>query len=178
MSYSEVKHYHGDNGIFLAKDYCHECISKGQSQSFSGVGVQHQNAWAEHAIQTIMYMALTFMVHSSLHWTDGGSEDISLWPFPVKRVVWFHNRVPNCQSGLTPLELLTKSKADHCDLLRSHVWCCPAIVLEPKYATQGKFAIDYWKAMKVKIFTLESNDAWDVVKQEDDMNNSNPPWAF
>ena len=37
-------------------------------------------------------------------------------------------------------------------------------------ATQGKFAHDYWKAMEVKIFTLESINAWDVVKREDDMN--------
>jgi hypothetical protein len=46
--------------------------------------------------------------------------------------VWIYNRVPNCQSGLTPLELLTKSKADHRDILRTHVRGCPAIVLEPQ----------------------------------------------
>jgi hypothetical protein len=34
-------------------------------------------------------------------------------------------------------------------------------------ATWGKFAHDYWKAMEVQIFTLESINAWDVVKQED-----------
>jgi hypothetical protein len=31
----------------------------------------------------------------------------------------------------------------------------------------GKFANDYWKAMEVEIFTLESINAWDVVKQEE-----------
>ena len=30
------------------------------------------------------------------------------------------------------MELITKQKADHLDLLRSHVWGCPAYVLEPK----------------------------------------------
>ena len=30
------------------------------------------------------------------------------------------------------MELLTKQKADHCDILRSHVWGCPAYVLKPK----------------------------------------------
>jgi hypothetical protein len=44
---SEVKHYHGDNGIFSAEEYCRYCDEKGQSQSFSGVGAQHQNARAE-----------------------------------------------------------------------------------------------------------------------------------
>jgi hypothetical protein len=131
MAYAEVKHYHGNNGIFLAEEYRQECKNKGQSQSFSGVGAQHQNAQAEHAIQTIMYMAHCFMVHSSLHWIDQGLDDISLLPFAVKHAVWLYNCVTNCLSGLTLLELLTKSKADHGDLLRLHVWGCPAIVFDP-----------------------------------------------
>jgi hypothetical protein len=45
-------------------------------------------------------------------------------------------------------------------------------------AMQGKFADDYWKAMEVKIFTLESINAWEVVDREDDMNVINPTWAF
>ncbi len=76
---SEVKHYHGDNGIFSAEEYRCNCDEKGQSQSFSGVGAQHQNASAERAIQTFMYMVQTFMAHASLHWTDCGSDDLSLW---------------------------------------------------------------------------------------------------
>jgi len=110
MAYAKVKHYHGKNGIFSAEEYCQECMDKEQSQSFSGVGAHHQNARAERAIQTIMYMACSFMVHSSLHWTDRGSDDISLWPFAVKHAVWLYIRVPNRLSGHTPLELLTKSQ--------------------------------------------------------------------
>jgi hypothetical protein len=37
-------------------------------------------------------------------------------------------------------------------------------------ATWGKFTDDYWKAMEVKIFTLESINARDVVEREDNMN--------
>ena len=128
----DIKHFHGDNGIFSSEEYRADCTDKMQSQSFSGVGAQHQNSKAERAIQTIMYMARTFMVHSSLHWTDMGADDISLWPFAVKHAVWVYNRVPNRESGLTPLELITKQKADYRDILRSHVWGCPAYVLEPK----------------------------------------------
>jgi len=40
------------------------------------------------------------------------------------------------------------------------------------------FADDYWKAMEVEIFTLESIDAWEVVDREDDMNVINSTWAF
>ncbi len=128
----EVKHFHGDNGIFSSEEYRLECSNKKQLQSFLGVGAQHQNSKAERAIQIIMYMARTFLVHSSLHWTDMGADDISLWPFAVKHMVWLYNRVPNFKSGLTPMELLTKQKADHRNILRFHVWGCPSYVLEPK----------------------------------------------
>jgi hypothetical protein len=63
----EVKHYHGDNGIFSTKEFWHDCEEKQQRQSFFGVSAQHQNGCAERAIQTIMYMVQTFMVHASLH---------------------------------------------------------------------------------------------------------------
>jgi hypothetical protein len=126
------------NGIFSAEEYCLECKEKGQSKSFSGVGAQHQNDRAKRAIQTIMFMACSFMVHASLHWIDHGLDDILLWPFAVRHAVWIYNRVPNCQSGLTPLELLTMSKADHRDILCAHVWGCPAIVLEPQLQNNKK----------------------------------------
>ena len=61
-------HYHSDNGVFVADEYRADCENKGQTHSFSGVGDQHQNTRAEHAIQTIMYMARTFIIHSLLHW--------------------------------------------------------------------------------------------------------------
>ncbi len=45
-------------------------------------------------------------------------------------------------------------------------------------ATRGKFAGDYWKAMKRKIFTLESIKTWKVVDQEDKMKVISSTWAF
>ena len=118
----EINHYRSDNGVFQAEEFKADCHDKNQKQSFSGVGAQHQNARAERAIQTIMYMARTFLLHVSLHWTEYKVDDLSLWPFAVKHAVWLYNRLPNRITGLTPLELLTKTKADHKDLLRTHVW--------------------------------------------------------
>jgi hypothetical protein len=135
---SEVKHYHGDNGIFSAEEYHHNCDEKGQNQSFFGVGAQHQNARAERAIQTIMYMARTFMVHASLHWTERGSDDLSLWSFAVKHSVWIYNCVPNARSGLTPLELVTKERSDYREILRYHVWGYLVYVLEAKLQNDQK----------------------------------------
>jgi len=135
---SEVKHYHGDNGIFSAVEYRCDCDEKGQRQSFSRVGAQHQNARAERAIQTIMYMARTFMVHASLHWTEHGSDNQSLWSFSVKHSLWIYNRVLNAGSGLTPLELVTKERSDYREILRYHVWGCPVYVLEAKLSNDQK----------------------------------------
>ncbi len=56
----------------------------------------------------------------------------------MKHVVWLYNFIPNHLSGPTPLELLTKSKADHGDLLHLHVWGCPAIVLDQKLQNNQK----------------------------------------
>ena len=132
MAAAEIKHLHSDNGVFTADMFRDDCKIKHQSQSFSGVGAKHQNSIAERAIQTIMYMARTFMVHVSLHWSERGVDDLALWGFAVKHAAWLYNRIPNSTSGLTPLELLTKTKADHRDLLRTHVWGCPVFVLDPK----------------------------------------------
>eukprot|EP00956_Cyclotella_meneghiniana_P015029 scaffold22790_cov42-Cyclotella_meneghiniana.AAC.1 len=127
-----VKHYHSDNGVFDSTLFREACEEENQKQSFSGVGAQHQNAEAERAIQTIMYMARTFMIHAALHWGSDGSDDLSLWSFAVDHAAWLYNRIPQQKSGITPLELVTNIKSDHRDLMRTHVWGCPVYVLDPK----------------------------------------------
>ncbi len=52
------------------------------------------------------------MVHVSLHWSKYGADNLALWGFAVKHAFWLHNCTPNRLSGLTPLELLTKTKAN------------------------------------------------------------------
>ena len=105
----DVKHIHSDNGVFAANEFRDDCKAKNQKQTFSGVGAHHQNARAERAIQTIMYMARSFMIHVSLRWNDQHVDDICLWPFAVRHAVWLYNRLPNRVTGLTPFELLHKT---------------------------------------------------------------------
>ena len=117
-----VKHYHSDNGVFTAEWFRNVCKVEHQSQSFSWVGAKHQNAEAEQAIQTVMDMARSFMIHAALHWGSDGLDDLSLWSFAVDHAAWLYNRILQCQSGITPLEMVSSTKSDHRDLLRSHVW--------------------------------------------------------
>ncbi len=83
-------------------------------------------------------MAQTIMIHVSLHWSDYGADNLALWGFAVKYAVWLYNRIPNCLSGLTTLELLTKTEANHCDLFCTHIWGCPVYVLDPKLHDRQK----------------------------------------
>ena len=67
---AEIKHIYSDNDVLIIHAFHANCITKHQYLSFSGVVVHHQNAHAEHAIQTIVYMARTFMLHISFHWSE------------------------------------------------------------------------------------------------------------
>ena len=78
------------------------------------------------------------MLHVALHWSDCHVDDVALLPFAVKHAAWLHNRLPNRVTGITAIEMLTSVKADHRDLLRSHVWGCPVYVLDPKLQSGQK----------------------------------------
>jgi hypothetical protein len=93
---------------------------------------------AECAIQTIMYMAWTFMVHPFLHWTERVRDGLSLWSFAVKHWVWIYNLVLNVWSGLTPLELITRESSGYKDLLFCHVRGYPVFLLEAKLQNDQK----------------------------------------
>ena len=78
------------------------------------------------------------MIHSALHWTENGIGDLTLWSFAVKFAVWIYNRIPNWETCISPMEMLTKTKSNHRDLRRSHVWGCPVFVLEVKLQDDQK----------------------------------------
>lgn len=77
-------------------------------------------------------MARTFMIHVALHWDEQGSDAITLWPFAVCHATWLYNQLPNGVTGLSPLKILTGTRSDHRDLLRTYVWGYPVFVLDPK----------------------------------------------
>ena len=111
LASTEIKHIHNDNGVFVADVFHAHCTEKLQSRSCSGVGAHHQNAHAEHAIQTIMYMTQIFMLHDSLHLSRYGVDDLALWPFAVMHAIWLYNQILSKTTGLTcspRLELIIK----------------------------------------------------------------------
>ena len=78
-----MKHYHSDSGVFTSKLPKETCQDDSQTQSFSGVGAKHHNVEAKRAIQTIMNMARSFMIHTALHWSNDNADDLSIWSFAI-----------------------------------------------------------------------------------------------
>ena len=83
-------------------------------------------------------MAREFMIHAALNWGEDGSDDIALWSFALDHAAYLYNRIPQRESGIAPLEMVTTNKSDYTDLARSHVWGCPCYVLEAKLQNNQK----------------------------------------
>jgi hypothetical protein len=125
-----VDSYHGDNGIFVSREFRLDLDEHEQTISLSGVGAHHQNGVAERQICTIVECARTMLHHSFLHW--GTCFDQSLWPFALNYATWLYNRRPARDSGLSPLELFSKVSGTSTDLSRAKVFMCPTYVLHPR----------------------------------------------
>ena len=70
------------------------------------MGAQHHNNQAEQSIHIIMYMTRNLVVHSALHWSERGVDDMSLWSFDAKNSVWTYNLFTNRESGISPMDHL------------------------------------------------------------------------
>jgi hypothetical protein len=101
--------YLSDNGgSFTCAEYSKKVAASEQALCFAGVGAHHQNDNAERAIQTIMTVAQTMMLHATIHWPDVA--DTALWPMSVAHAVFLHNHVPDPTTGLAPSK---EQKADY-----------------------------------------------------------------
>ena len=138
----KVREYHLDKGSAFTSDaFTSDLVQNKQKFSYAGVGAHSQNGIAERAIQTIVYMARTMMIHSSIHWP--GVADTCLWPMAVQAAVYIHNRFPRIDNNLSPYELLTSSRWERQRLMNLHVWGSPVYVLDPRIQ-DGK-TIPKWK---------------------------------
>ena len=92
-------------------------------------------------------MARTILTHAALRCPeDTLSSD--LWPMAMGYAVWVYNRTPDMQSGLSAIEIWSRSRFEPVSetLRNCHVWGCPAYVLEPKLQKPG-VKIPKWAPM-------------------------------
>ena len=126
----KLKAFHADSHPFGKTEIMDDIKLQDQTISFSGVGAHFQNGVAERAIQTIISWSMCYMMHQLLHWPSCFQDD--LWPFALNHAVNVWNHLPQLRSGLSPIELFTRTKWPHHDLIgNAKVWGCPVYVLDP-----------------------------------------------
>ena len=138
-----VKSYHADNSPFGNADFVRSIEDNGQAIKLSGMGAHHQKGVAERTVKTISSWARTMLLHATIHWPE--QNHLNLWPYAFEHAIFLWNNLPGRTSGVAPLDLFTGvslSSFDH--LQRSHVWGCPAYVLDPKLQDGKK--LPKWQA--------------------------------
>jgi hypothetical protein len=66
-----VQSFLSDNGsVFSSKKFAAHLSKFEQIIHFAGAGAHHQNGCAERAIQSIMSISRTMMLHSAIHWPE------------------------------------------------------------------------------------------------------------
>ena len=132
-----IAEYSADNGsCFTSKAFAERLQAGNQAIRHSGAGSHHQNGCAERSIRTIMAIARTLLLHAAIHWPDVA--DPTLWPMSVYHACYIWNRIPNESSGVSPLDLWTKTRQPLSHLLRLHVFGCPVYVLDKRIADGKK----------------------------------------
>ena len=133
-----IKGYHTDNGIFNSSDFMEELMRKQQKIIFSGAGASHQNGATERAIKTVVTMARTILMHAALR-CPGDTFSTDLWPMAMDYAVWVYNRTPDMQSGLSAIEIWSRSRFEPVSetLSNCHVW-----VVQHMYWNQSCRSLD------------------------------------
>ena len=93
----------------------------------------------QSAIQTIMSIARTLMLHSATRWPE--VSDPSLWPMAVQYATYLDNKVPDPSTGICPNDLLTKTRWEQRKFHDLHVWGCPLYVLDRQFLMARNFHV-------------------------------------
>ena len=143
--------YLSDNAkCFTAKEFSEKLSIFQQIARFAGVGAHHHNGNAERSIQTIMSIARTMMLHAAIHWPEVA--DPTLWPMAVTHAVYLHNHMPSLTTGLSPIDLFTKTRWPQHKLHDLHVWGCPVYVLDKTLADGKK--LPRWKPRSIRCVNM------------------------
>jgi hypothetical protein len=122
-----VQYYLTDSGAFKANSFVKHIHEAHQLMRFCGTNAHHQNGVSERAIQTIINMARSMILHASMHWKDG--IDASLCPQAVTYVNHVYNTTP--KYGVCPADIFFGSAVPRHKLMDLFVLGCPVYVLDP-----------------------------------------------
>ena len=88
-----------------------DLLKKQQKISFSGAGASHQNGAAERAIKTVVTIERTMLIHALFRCPED-TLSTDLWPMAMYYAVWVYNRTPDMQSGLSAIEIWSRSRSE------------------------------------------------------------------
>ena len=77
-----IKGYHTDNGIFNDSEFMEELLKKQQKIRFSGADTSNKNGAAERAIDMVVTMERTMLMHAALRCPED-TLSAYLWPIPM-----------------------------------------------------------------------------------------------
>ena len=103
--------YRKDNGVYKSKAFKNDLELRGQTMSFSGVGVYQQNGVAGRSIPTVVNSTRTMMLHQAFLWPK--NFHVRLWPFALTHAAYLWNILSNGLNGLTSTEIFTGTKMDN-----------------------------------------------------------------
>ena len=84
-------------------------MKKQQNIKFSDSGTSYQNGASKRVINTLVTMESTMLMHDALRCPEEKfSTDI--WPMSMYYAVWVYNRIPDMQSGLSDIEMWSRSR--------------------------------------------------------------------
>ena len=136
-----LEYISGNGTAFISKFYTAHLSNFCKIQQFAGVHSHHYKELQRKAIQTIMSIARSMMLHSAIHWPE--VSNLSLWPMAVQYATYICNKVPDPSTGFCPDNLLTKTRWKQRKFHDLHVWGCPLYVLD-KTISDGK-KLPCWK---------------------------------
>jgi Reverse transcriptase (RNA-dependent DNA polymerase)/GAG-pre-integrase domain len=136
-----IRHYQTDNGIFETDSFRRSVEMAGQTISYAGVNVHHQNGHAEGKIRDLQAMGRAMLLHAAHRWP--AAVTANLWPYAVRMANDSINAAPQVDTGQSPMERFTQvdvaPRVHH-----SHTFGCPVYVLDAHLQTAGG-QIDKWK---------------------------------
>ena len=97
---------------------------------FIGAGASHQTGSEERAIKVVVTMESTMLVHAVLRFHED-TLSTDLWKMAIDYAGWVYNRIPDIQSGLSVIEICSRSRFETVSetISNCHVWGCPKYVL-------------------------------------------------
>ena len=113
-----MKRYCTDNGVYTSREFLEEIHTNSQKIRHSGVGGHHQNGVAECAIGNMTRMTRSMMIHAALKWPKCSKKN--LWSLAISHADYLHNNIPRGDSGLSPIDIWSKSKSTYSALRNSH----------------------------------------------------------